>query len=437
MAAPRGNLESGQALAIQLPFAVIRWASASIRKIATTASAIVASVGNGHDFKNSRQFSAWLGLTPGQHNSGGKARLGSITKAGDSYLRTLLVMGARTLLKVHTGICGTGVVGVLRHGISARCVGLRADMDALPITEQSGVPYTSARPGIHHGCGHDGHTSMLLGAALQLARTRRFDGTINFIFQPAEEGLGGARAMVEDGLFVKFPCDSIYALHNWPDLPLGQAQTRPGPIMAAADRFDITVRGRGGHAAQPQHTPDAVLAASTLVAQLHTIVSRRIDPGDSAVLSVTRIEGGNSHNVLPASVALTGTVRSFDTTMQDRIEAALRQIAQGVALASGTEIEVQYTRYYPATVNSISEDALALAAATAVGLQASIAPRAAFTSEDFAFMLHKCPGAYLWLGQGRGNAGDAPLHHPRYDFNDAALSLGVRWFHAVAEYALA
>ena len=357
---------------------------------------------------------------------------------GEHRTAAIVAQALRAIgLEVHEGIGGTGVVGVLRQGSSPRSVGLRADMDALPITELSGVAHTSTHAGIHHGCGHDGHTSMLLGAARQLARSRRFDGTVHFIFQPAEEGRGGARAMVADGLFERFPCDAVYALHNWPDLPLGSAQTRPGPIMAAADRFDISVRGRGGHAAQPQHTPDALLAASTLVTQLHTIVSRRIDPGESAVLSVTRIEGGQSHNVLPACVDITGTVRSFDGATQDRIEAALRQTAQGVALASGTEIEVQYTRYYPATVNSAPEAAQALAAARAAGLDASLAPRPAFTSEDFAFMLQQRPGAYLWLGQGRGTADDAPLHHPRYDFNDAALGLGICWFTAIVEQSLA
>ena len=343
-------------------------------------------------------------------------------------------------LEVHEGIGGTGVVGVLRHGSGSRSVALRADMDALPMAEKNDLAYSSVVPGIHHGCGHDGHTSMLLGAARQLCRTRRFDGTVVFVFQPAEEGRGGARAMVEAGLFERFPCDAVYALHNWPDLPLGCAQTRPGPIMAAADRFDITLRGRGGHAAQPQHTPDAILAASQLVVQLNTIVARRIDPGESAVLSVTRVEGGQSHNVLPAQVEITGTVRSFDAATQDRIEAALRATAAGIALASGTEVEVQYTRYYPATVNSAAEVDLALAAAADAGLQAGIAPRPAFTSEDFAFMLRAKPGAYLWLGQGRarpGPDGERPLHHPCYDFNDDALPLGIRWFTAVAERALA
>jgi hippurate hydrolase len=335
-------------------------------------------------------------------------------------------------LEVSEGIGGTGVIGSLRCGSSPRAVGLRADMDALPIAEQSRLAHASRHAGVHHGCGHDGHTAMLLGAAQQLARTRHFDGTVHFIFQPAEEGRGGARVMVEQGLFERFPCDAVYALHNWPDLPLGHAQTRPGPIMAAADRFDIVLRGRGGHAAQPHRTPDVLLAASQLVVQLNTIVSRRIDPAESAVLSVTRVSGGSSHNVLPAEATVTGTVRSFDGEAQDRIEAALRDAAAGTALSHGVEAEVTYHRYYPATVNSAAEVQLALQAAEIAGLQASVASRPAFTSEDFAFMLRERPGAYLWLGQG----GERPLHHPCYDFNDDALPRGVRWFCAVAEMAL-
>ena len=336
-------------------------------------------------------------------------------------------------LEVHEGLAGTGVVGTLRHGRSARAVGLRADMDALPIAEQSRLGYSSRIGSVHHGCGHDGHTAMLLGAARQLARTRRFDGTVHFIFQPAEEGRGGARVMVEEGLFERFPCDAVYALHNWPDLPLGHAQTRAGPIMAAADRFDIVLRGRGGHAAQPHRTPDVLLAASQLVGQLNTIVARRIDPAESAVLSVTQVHGGSSHNVLPAEATITGTVRSFDAQAQDRIEAALRDAAAGVALAHGVEADVTYHRYYPATVNTEAEAQLALQAAEAAGLQATQAPRPAFTSEDFAFMLRQRPGAYLWLGQG---GIERPLHHPCYDFNDDALPHGVRWFCAVAEREL-
>jgi amidohydrolase len=338
-------------------------------------------------------------------------------------------------LEVHEGIGGTGVVGVLRKGTSNRMIGLRADMDALRILEQGERAHVSRHPGLHHGCGHDGHTAMLLGAARQLARDESFEGCVAFIFQPAEEGKGGAREMVRDGLFERFPCEAVFALHNWPDLPVGTAATRPGPIMAAADRFDIVVRGRGGHAAQPHRTPDVVLAASELVAQLHTIVSRRVPPTENAVLSVTRISGGQSHNVLPAAVELTGTVRSFDSGVQDTIEQAIRDVASGVALGSGTHIEVEYLRYYPATVNSETQARLALEAARLAGLEAQLAAAPAFTSEDFAFMLQHKPGAYLWLGQ-RGARHDVPLHHPAYDFNDDVLALGVRWFVAVAQLAL-
>jgi hippurate hydrolase len=245
--------------------------------------------------------------------------------------------------------------------------------------------------------------------------------------------------MVEQGLFERFPCDAVFALHNWPDLPLGCAQTRAGPIMAAADRFDIVLRGRGGHAAQPHRTPDVLLAASQLVMQLNTIVARRIEPHASAVLSVTRVHGGQSHNVLPAEATITGTVRSFDAEVQDRIEDALRETAAGVALGHGVEADVAYARYYPATVNSEAEATLALEAAEAIGLQASVAAAPAFTAEDFAFLLRERPGAYLWLGQGRADqhaGSDRPLHHPCYDFNDAALPHGVRWLCAVAERAL-
>jgi hippurate hydrolase len=338
-------------------------------------------------------------------------------------------------IEVHEGVAGTGVVGVLRCGSSTRMVGLRADMDALPILEQGERPYASRHPGVHHACGHDGHSAMLLGAARHLARSRNFDGAVAFIFQPAEEGRGGAREMIKDGLFDRFPCESVFALHNWPDLPVGAAATRTGAIMAAADRFDIVVRGKGAHAALPHQTPDAVLASAELVSQLHTIVSRRVPPTENAVLSVTRISGGQSHNVLPSAVELTGTVRSFDAKVQDTIESAVCDVAAGVARGSGTTIEVKYVRYYPATVNTEREAQLALEAARRAGLEATVAAAPAFTSEDFAFMLQERPGAYLWLGQARA-AGNVPLHHPAYDFNDEALAGGVRWLAAVARLAL-
>jgi len=342
-------------------------------------------------------------------------------------------------LEVATGIGGTGVVATLRNGSGARSIGLRADMDALSIVEAGDLPYASKHRGVHHGCGHDGHTTMLIGAARHLARTRNFDGSVHFLFQPAEEGLGGAAAMIKDGLFERFPCDAVYALHNWPSLPLGTAQTRPGPIMAAADRFEIVVEGRGGHAALPQQTPDAILAASHLVLQLNTIVARDIDPTESAVLSVTKIEGGHAHNVLPDKVTVVGTVRSFNPQVQDHIEARLREVAAGVATSTGTRMSIDYLRYYPATINSANEAEIALAAASAAGLEAAPAPTPAFTSEDFAFMLQAKPGAYLWLGQGRddpGAGGERPLHHPSYDFNDDALPLGIAWFVSLVERQL-
>ena len=339
-------------------------------------------------------------------------------------------------LEVHTGIGGTGVVGVLRSGSSDRSLGLRADMDALPIHEDTGLAYASQTAGVFHGCGHDGHVAMLLGAARHLVRTRRFDGTVNFIFQPAEEGLGGARQMIADGLFERFPTEQVYALHNWPDLPAGTAATRPGPIMAAADRFEILLEGRGGHAAMPHQTPDAILGASDLVTQLNTIVARRISPNATAVLSVTQIQGGHAHNVLPASVRVVGTVRTFELAVQDRIEESLRQIAEGVALAAGLRATVSYDRYYPATVNHPEAAAEALAAAATVCRHVQVAPEPAFTSEDFAFMLQARKGAYLWLGQGR-EAGGSPLHHPHYDFNDQIIATGIGWHVALAERLLA
>ena len=338
-------------------------------------------------------------------------------------------------LEVHTGIGRTGLVASMKVGNSDRTIGLRADMDALPIHEETGLPYASRNPGVFHGCGHDGHVSMLLGAAQHLANTRRFDGTVHFIFQPAEEGEAGARAMIKDGLFERFPCDRVFAFHNWPDLPAGTISTRSGPIMAAADKFEILVEGRGGHAAMPHQTPDAILAASDLVTQLNSLVSRRISPMSTAVLSVTQIEGGSSHNVLPAAVRVVGTVRTFDADVQDRIEESLRLVAEGVAVASGTRMTVNYNRYYPATINNAQAVEEALKAAAGVA-HAEVAPHPAFTSEDFGFMLQACKGAYIWLGQGRGDK-DVPLHHPHYDFNDDVLATGIRLHVALVERHLA
>lgn len=337
-------------------------------------------------------------------------------------------------IEVHEGIGGTGVVGVIRAGKGKRTLGLRADMDALPIDEQTNLAWQSRTPGCFHGCGHDGHVAMLLGAAQVLARDPQFSGTLHLIFQPAEEGLGGARRMIEEGLFDRFPCDRVYALHNWPGLPAGTIATRPGPIMGAADKYRITITGKGGHAALPQDTPDAILAAASLVQQLNTIVSRDVSPSAFAVLSVTEIAGGQAHNVLPADVMVGGTVRTFDPVVQDRVEERMRQMLKGIEASFEVRADLDYDRYYPATINDPEAAADALEVAGAVG-KPLLAPEPAATSEDFSFMLQQRPGAYIWLGQGRGDD-PAPLHNPHYDFNDDVLELGLRLHVALARHWL-
>ena len=353
--------------------------------------------------------------------------------------RTAGIVAARLRdwgIEVHEGIGGTGVVGVIGAGKSARSIGLRADMDALPIHESSGLPYESVHAGCAHSCGHDGHTAMLLCAARYLAESRRFDGRVHLIFQPAEEGKAGARAMIEAGLFERFPCEEVYALHNWPSLPAGTIATRPGAIMAAADRIEIRVRARGGHAAQPHLSADAILCAAQIITAAHTLVARRIDPNATAVLSLTRISGGASHNVMPAEVAITGTVRAFDPAVQDRLEEALREVVEGTARAAGCTASVEYRRYYPATINDADCARHALEAAEALTGEATLAQAPAFTSEDFAFMLNAVPGAYIWLGQGSAAKG-AALHTPGYDFNDEVLPVGAGLLATLAERRLA
>jgi hippurate hydrolase len=357
---------------------------------------------------------------------------------GFAELRTAALVAERLRswgIEVHEGIGKTGLVGVLQAGTSSRAIGLRADMDALPIHENSGMPHASVNTGVHHACGHDGHTTMLLCAARYLAQTRRFDGRVHLIFQPAEEGQAGARAMIEDGLFARFPCAEIYALHNWPSLPAGTIATRPGAMMAAADRFDITVSARGGHAAQPHLTADAILCAAQIVTGANTLVARRIEPSANAVLSVTRIQGGSSHNILPAEVSLTGTVRTFDPAVQDRLEAALRELVDGTAKAAGCTAVMRYERYYPATINDAECARHVLAVSRELFGNALVPDAPAATSEDFAFMLHEVPGAYVWLGQGSATHA-APLHDPRYDFNDDVLSTGATLLAALAERRL-
>lgn len=339
-------------------------------------------------------------------------------------------------IEVHEGIGTTGLVGVLKgKRKGTRTLGLRADMDALPIDEQTNLPWASTHPGAFHGCGHDGHVAMLLGAAQVLAADPDFAGTLNFIFQPAEEGQGGARVMIEEGLFERFPCDRVYALHNWPGLPAGTISTRPGAIMGAADKFRITLTGKGGHAAIPQDSPDAILASANLVQQLNTIVSRSVPPYASAVLSITQIHGGHAHNVIPAEVMVAGTVRTFDPAVQDRIEDRMRAMLKGIESSFEVVCALNYDRYYPATINDPAAAADALEVAGTVAM-AKLAPEPAPTSEDFSFMLQQRPGAYIWLGQATGDHA-APLHNPHYDFNDSVMATGVRLHVALAKHWLA
>ena len=340
-------------------------------------------------------------------------------------------------VSVHRGLGKTGVVGSLTAGSGTGSIGLRADMDALPIEEQNELPYRSRHPGRMHACGHDGHVTMLLGAARHLARTRNFDGTVHFIFQPAEEGLAGAAAMIADGLFEKFPMDSVYGLHNAPRRPLGSFYTRPGPVMASSNDFDIVVEGRGGHAARPENGIDPVVAAAHVVTALQTIVSRNVSALDTAVLSVTQIHGGSAYNVIPMEVKISGNVRAYRPEIVDRIEAAIERIARGVAATFGATIQFAFRRKYPPLVNHAREAAIAAdVAAEIVGeerVERNGPPRTA--SEDFSFMLQRRPGAFIFLGAGDGET-VTDVHNPGYDFNDAILPIGASWFVRLVETSL-
>jgi amidohydrolase len=339
--------------------------------------------------------------------------------------------------EVHTGIAKTGVVGVLRAGSGTRAIGLRADMDALPINETTGRPYASTVPGKMHACGHDGHTTMLLGAARYLAETRNFDGIVYFIFQPAEELEGGGRVMVEEGLFERFPALRVFGLHNWPRAPLGSFGMRPGPIMAAADRVEIKVTGQGGHGAMPHLCRDPLVAAAQIVVALQVIVGRNVDPVAQGVVSITQFHGGDADNVIPQEVILRGTCRSFAAEVRDLLERRIDEIARGVAAAHQVAAEVVYTRGYPATVNTETEVALAAEAALDIvgedRVDRSVAP--VMGAEDFAFMLEQKPGAYIFMGGGGDD--DAPmLHSPDYDFNDEALPYGASYWARLVERLL-
>jgi hippurate hydrolase len=341
-------------------------------------------------------------------------------------------------LEVHRGLAGTGVVGTLKGSRPGnRAIALRADMDALHIHERNGHDYVSQNPGKMHACGHDGHTTMLLGAARYLAETRNFAGTVHFVFQPAEENEGGGRVMVAEGLFEKFPVEAVYGMHNWPGMPVGTFAMRAGPMMASFDIFEITVRGKGTHAALPHLGQDPMVAAAHIVTGLQTLVSRNTHPLESAVVSVTQIHGGDTWNVIPDDAVLRGTVRSFKTELQDAIEAGIRRVATGIAGALGTTAEVRYERRYPPTVNSEKETEIAAVIAADVVGDANVNRGLMPTmgSEDFAFMLQAKPGCYVFIGNGTGDKA-VGLHNPHYDFNDEILPIGASYWARLVEHTL-
>ncbi len=344
-------------------------------------------------------------------------------------------------IEAHRGLAKTGVVGLVRgkKNASGRAVALRADMDCLPIHEAGSPPHRSRHEGRMHACGHDGHTAMLLGAARYLAQTRRFDGTAVLVFQPAEESGGGGQAMLQEGLFERFPADEVYALHNWPLLPPGKIAVRAGPVMAATDEIRITVRGRGGHAAVPQLAVDPVLAAAQVVSALQSIASRNVNPLDAVVVSVCSVETSQlgAFNVIPEHVKLLGTVRSFKPQTRDLAEKRVKEIATKVCEALGASAEVLYNRGYPATVNSEREAAFAARVGERVFGAGNVITDAEPTmgGEDFSYLLQARPGAYIWLGQGGGPLG-CFLHNPSYDFNDEVIPLGAGYLAALVEERL-
>jgi len=341
-------------------------------------------------------------------------------------------------IDVHQGVGKTGVVGVLKAGNTPRSIGLRADMDALPILETNGFAHRSRHDGRMHACGHDGHTTMLLGAARYLAETRAFDGTVNFIFQPAEEGLGGAEAMIKDGLFERFPCDTVFGMHNRPGLAVGKFAIRSGPMMAGGAFFDITVTGRGAHGARPESGIDPVLVAAHIATALQSIVARNVKPTDTAVLSVTQIHGGDAYNVIPPHAVMRGTARAFSQDTMTLLQQNMARIAEGVAAGFGAAAAVDFRRSFAPVVNDAAEASfIADTAAELVG-EDSVNRNTSLVmgSEDFSFMLERRPGAYIQIGNGDGE-GACEIHNPAYDFNDAALPLGASLYARLAERKLA
>ncbi|MBS7812457.1 M20 aminoacylase family protein [Roseococcus pinisoli] len=341
-------------------------------------------------------------------------------------------------IEVHRGIAGTGVVGVLRSGNSGRSIGLRADMDALPMPEETGLPHASTVPGKMHACGHDGHTTMLLGAAKYLAETKNFDGTVHFLFQPAEEGGAGAKVMIEEGLFDRFPCDSVYGVHNDPGLKLGETSVVAGPILAASDRVNIIVKGRGGHAARPHMSLDPILIGAQIVVAIQGIVARRVDPLDSAVISLCQFHSGTASNVIPDTATINGTIRTLRPETRDEMERLITQIGQNIGAMHDAEVVVEYKRGYPPTVNHEAEtERAALAAAKVMGADKVIRKRPpAMGAEDFSYMLIERPGCFLKLGQAGADKGGVPVHNTKYDFNDDLLPIGASFFATLVEQEL-
>ncbi len=354
------------------------------------------------------------------------------TRTADIVARELQRYG----LEVHRGIAKTGVVGVLRAGTSQRMIGLRADMDALPLCEMNEFPHHSKYQGKMHACGHDGHTAMLLGAARYLAENPDFDGIAVFIFQPAEESEGGAAVMIEDGLFERFPVEAVFGLHNWPGIPVGQMMAMPGPVMAGTCAFEISVRGHGCHAAMPHQGVDSIVTGAQLVQALQTVVSRTLHPCESAVVSVTQFHGGEAWNIIPEEVILRGTIRTFKPEIQETVERAIERLCSGIAAANGAQINVNFDHRYPPTVNSVAEAKFCQEVAREVfgeeHVLTDILP--SMGAEDFAYMLNEKPGCYVWLGNGPGTGG-CTLHNPHYDFNDELLTLGASyWVHLVRRW---
>jgi amidohydrolase len=340
-------------------------------------------------------------------------------------------------IKIERGLGKTGVVGSIKYGDSKKRIGLRADMDALPLQEKNEFTHRSQTDGVMHACGHDGHTTMLLAAAEYLAANECFDGTIDLIFQPAEEGEAGARAMIEDGLFEKYPVDAVYGLHNWPGLDVGKLAVRKGPMMAAMDIFEVTVKGKGGHGALPHLATDPILIASQLVQAWQGIVSRNINPVDAAVVSVTQIHAGDAYAVIPNEVVLRGTVRSFKPEVRDLLEARMQQIASGICAAHNASFDWRYDRRFPATVNSSQETDNTIRVASELLGSENVNPdvEPVTGSEDFAYMLQEKPGCYAFIGNGPG-AGGCLLHSPHYDFNDDAIPVGASYWVNLAQQEL-